>query len=235
MQDIIRLDLGTVNCYLLPVENGFILVDTGGYSFQGDPTDSKCDLLDKKLIENCCIPGKLLVVILTHGDVDHIANCKHLQEKYHVKILIHKDDLFLTHDLSVEKVLSNFKFKSLVFSMISKIMSYPIKKMTAKIVKLFKEFSVDGFIDENTNLLQYNLDAHIIHLPGHTKGSIGIITKDGNLISGDTFTNIKKPSIAMNAIDFSIMKESINRLKTNSIKTVYPGHGKPFLFSEWNN
>ena len=76
MQEIIRLDLETVNCYLLPVKNGFILVDTGGFTFQGDPTDDKCKLLENKLIETGCVPGMLLLVILTHGDVDHSANSK---------------------------------------------------------------------------------------------------------------------------------------------------------------
>jgi len=90
MQEIIRLDLETVNCYLLPVKNGFILVDTGGFTFQGDPTDDKCKLLENKLIENGCVPGMLLLVILTHGDVDHSANSKFLQEKYNVKILLHR-------------------------------------------------------------------------------------------------------------------------------------------------
>lgn len=65
-------------------------------------------------------------------------------------------------------------------------------------------------------------------MPGHTHGSIGILTEDGNLIAGDTLANMKKPSPALNAVDFSKLTESINRLKSMNIKNVYPGHGKPF-------
>ena len=235
MQEIIRLDLETVNCYLLPVKNGFILVDTGGFTFQGDPTDDKCKLLENKLIENGCVPGTLLLVILTHGDVDHSANCKFLQEKYNVKIVLHKMDLELTRDLTVEKVLRNFKFKSKIYTIVSIIMSSLIKKATKKIVESFVSFNVDEFIDEEYNLLQYNLNAKIVYLPGHTNGYIGILLDDGNLISGDIFANVKKPSNAMNALNFSLLNESILKLKNMNIKNIYPGHGTPFMFSELLN
>lgn len=232
MQNIIRLNLGTVNCYLLPVQKGFILIDTGGYTFQGNPTDNKRELLEKLLIENGCIPGKLRLVILTHGDVDHIANGKYLQDKYKVKIAIHKADTPLVSNLSVEKVLSNFKFNSPFLSFMSLLMRSLIIKTTKRIVGLYQEFQPDEFIDEDYDLSQYGLDARILYLPGHTNGSIGILTKDGDLLAGDIFANIKKPVRAINAYNFSDLQKSIQKLKELNIRTVYPGHGNPFQFSE---
>jgi len=232
MQKIIRIDLGTVNCYLLSVKEKFILVDTGGFTFQGNPTDDKCALLDRKLAENGCFPGSLAAVLLTHGDVDHIANCRYLQEKYKVKVFIHKDDLSLTRGLTAEKVLSNFKFDSAVMKAMSFLMGSLIRKMIIKIVASYREFTVDGFIDERTDLSRYGLDAQVILLPGHTKGSIGILTKDGDLISGDVFANVKKPGIAMNALDFAALRKTVASLTDKKIQMVYPGHGTPFAFNE---
>lgn len=232
MQKIIRIDLGTVNCYLLSVNGKFILVDTGGFTFQGNPLDDKCALLDTKLAENGCFPGSLSAVLLTHGDLDHIANCRYLQEKYKVKIFIHQADLSLTRDLTAGKVLSNLKFASPAMKAMSFLMGSLIRKMIKKIVAAYQEFTVDGFIDERTDLSQYGLDARVILLPGHTKGSIGILTNDGDLISGDVFANIRKPGLAINALDFAALRKTVASLTDKNIRTVYPGHGTPFAFND---
>ena len=169
MQNILRLNLGTVNCSLLPVQKGFILIDTGGYTFQGNPTDNKREILEKQQIENGCIAGKLRLVILTHGDVDHIANGKYLQDTYRVKIAIHEADNPLVGNLTVEKVLSNFKFKAPFLSLMALLMRSLITKTTKRIVGLYQEFQPDEFIDENYDLSQYGLDARILYLPGLTE------------------------------------------------------------------
>jgi len=77
-------------------------------------------------------------------------------------------------------------------------------------------------------LLEYGFNATVVHTPGHTKGSIGIITNEGDLFAGDTFTNRVKPDIAVYIESSSELRESIAKLKKMNIKMVYPGHGKPF-------
>ena len=102
--------------------------------------------------------------------------------------------------------------------------------MTKKIIRDYIEFDIDGMIDANYDLSKYKLDADILHLPGHTHGSIGILMREGNLIVGDVLTNTKKPSIAMNAYDFSLLRKSVLSLKSKNLCKVYPGHGEPFSF-----
>ena len=46
--------------------------------------------------------------------------------------------------------------------------------------------------------------------------------------AGDTLANIKKPDIAMNALNFKTLRSSVEKIKGLPIATVYPGHGKPF-------
>lgn len=232
MQRIIRLDLGTVNAYLLPVQDGFILVDTGGYIIIDKKLNNRCSILEEKLAEHGCVPGTLKAVILTHGDLDHMENCKHLQTKYGAKILIHKDDSDLVKNVTLEKAFSNLKPNGFFFKILFTLMSPIFKKAIRKMVENHSEFDVDEFIDDNSNLQKYNLDASIIHLPGHTKGSIGIHLSNGDFIAGDTLANAGKPQIAMNAYDFQEMRKSVASLKDKEIKTVYPGHGDPFDFSE---
>ena len=74
----------TVNCYLVNTGSGFVLIDS---SFT-----SKRHALEKKLENADCQPGNLKLIIITHGDFDHIGNCAYLCEKYGTKIAMHKDD-----------------------------------------------------------------------------------------------------------------------------------------------
>jgi len=48
------------------------------------------ETLENKLTTAGCLPGKLKLVIITHGDFDHTGNCAKLQQKYNCKIAMHK-------------------------------------------------------------------------------------------------------------------------------------------------
>jgi glyoxylase-like metal-dependent hydrolase (beta-lactamase superfamily II) len=113
-----------------------------------------------------------------------------------------------------------------------------VRTLTAKILSLlrklkrrnftFDKFKPDIFVSDGQNLSEYGFDATIVHIPGHTKGSIGILTDNGILFAGDTFTNKRKPDIATYIENSGQLKNSIARLKKMNIKTIYPGHGEPF-------
>ena len=81
---IIPIDLGGVNCYLVTAGDGFLLVDTG--------IASKRAGLEKALEKAGCRPGNLKLILLTHGDIDHVDNGAYLQAKYGAKIAMHADD-----------------------------------------------------------------------------------------------------------------------------------------------
>ena len=79
------LELGFVNAYLLKTKDGFILVDTG-LPYQGAE-------LESKLASAGCSPGKLKLILITHGDWDHTGNVSRLREKYNVKVAMHPGDI----------------------------------------------------------------------------------------------------------------------------------------------
>jgi len=90
-----------------------------------------------------------------------------------------------------------------------------------------ERFKPDLYIDEGYDLSEYGLDAKVLHIPGHSKGSIGILT-GGDLFCGDLFENKDKPVLSSIMDDLSAANASVEKLKKLRIKTVYPGHGKPF-------
>jgi len=54
-------------------------------------------------------------------------------------------------------------------------------------------FTPDILLEDGYDLSHYGLNAKVISLPGHSRGSIGILTKEGDLFCGDFFENIKGP------------------------------------------
>lgn len=231
-QEIIRIDLDGVNCYLVKEDDKFILIDTGGHMVMDKAFTDRCELLENELTKAGCKPGNLKFVILTHGDHDHAANSVFIREKYKIKIAMHKGDIQLVENPTMEKVMRSFYYKSIINKIIFQIMKKLITKVTHKALVDFKTFKPDVLIDEGCSLMEYGFNAKILHLPGHTDGSIGILTANGDLIAGDTFANMKKPEVAANAYDFKTLKKSVGRLKALNINTIYPGHGMPFEMKE---
>jgi hydroxyacylglutathione hydrolase len=108
----------------------------------------------------------------------------------------------------------------------------------------FQIFTPDLFLEEGQNLSEYGWGATVILLPGHSKGSIGVLAPDDAsrqfpsaasgqvLFCGDLLENTKKPAVNALGDNRDQMKASAEKLKGLSINTVYPGHGMTFLLNQ---
>ena len=200
-----------VNCYLVETDDSCVMIDTG--------MPNKRQVIEKEIENAGCHPGELKLIILTHGDLDHTGNAAHFRKKYGTKIAMHCDDVGMVEhgDMFwsrknpnvIVKVLSNQFFG----------------------LKEVDRFVPDLTIEEGYDFSSFGFQAKALHLPGHTKGSIEILTRDSDLFCGDLLGNITKPS-RFSLIDDPVEAEaSIKKLKNLNIKTVYPGHGEPFPMS----
>ncbi len=208
--------LGFVNAYLIKGSDDFFLVDTGLSKMWPE--------LEKILIDARCLPDKLKLVILTHGDSDHTGNCKILQEKYKVKIAMHPDDRAIVE--------SGFSGKRKVKSPIMRIMFSVFRLLRLlKFVGAANKFKADMYLQDGQDLKEYGFAASIIHVPGHTRGSIAVLTETGDLFIGDTMVNRKKPEPAHIIENEEELKRSLVKLAKYDIIRVYPGHGHPFLMT----
>jgi len=202
----------TVNCYLVKTGTGYFLIDTGLAKRRAD--------MVKELESAGCHPGNLKLIILTHGDLDHSGNAAYLRERYGAKIAMHSGDL-----VNVESG-----------DMFANKNTNPVAKTIARIMFFvtgmgkFTTFTPDLFLADGQNLSSFGWDATVIHVPGHSKGSIAILTSDGDLFCGDLLENTKRPSVNSLGDDLIQLKASAEGMKKFPIKTVYPGHGSPFQF-----
>jgi glyoxylase-like metal-dependent hydrolase (beta-lactamase superfamily II) len=212
LQEIKPINLGGVNCYLVKTDDDFIMIDTG-YSTQ------RADL-ERELEKAGCRPGNLKLVVLTHGDADHAGNGAYLREKYGAKIAMHQCDSGMVErgDMSW-----NRKAKPDKLSITFRIMMFFVGLLSRSVK--FDLFKPDLTVDEGFDLSEYGFDAKVLHIPGHSEGSIGILTTGGDLFCGDLLYNM--PGFLF-IDDLANFTASLEKLRSLTINTVYPGHGKPF-------
>jgi glyoxylase-like metal-dependent hydrolase (beta-lactamase superfamily II) len=232
-QEIIRIDLQGVNCYLGKEGDKFILFDTGGHMTMDKQFTNRREPLIKELEKAGFNENNLSLILLTHGDNDHTANAAFIREKYKTKIAMHAGDKKLVENPTIDDLMTSFNYRSLFLRNSFVAMKDLIVKVTNKTLDNFDKFTPDILVDEGFDLAKYGFQAKVVNLPGHTDGSIGILTNSGELIAGDTFVNISKPEIASNANNFKQLRASVKKLKSMNIKTVYPGHGAPFAFNDF--
>jgi len=93
-----------------------------------------------------------------------------------------------------------------------------------------ERFAPDFYIKAGDSLSEYGFDADILSIPGHSQGSIGILTSTGDLFCGDLFENTAKPGLNSIMDDLATAQTSVEKLNDYDINMVYPGHGEPFPF-----
>jgi hydroxyacylglutathione hydrolase len=203
----------SVNCYLVRTGDGYILIDTGRTNKRG--------AIEKELTSAGCRPGNLKLIVLTHGDFDHTGNAAYLRERFGAKIAMHKDDSGMVErgDMSWNRSSGG-----------------AILRLIAPILFGFPKssrFRPDFYVEEGDDFSEYGFDAQVLLIPGHSKGSIGILTADGDLVCGDLLENLKEPAINSIMDDSVACDASLERLKAIEINTVYPGHGRPFAIDSF--
>jgi len=208
------IDLEKVNCYLIETEKGFILIDTG---FSKSRSTIDAFLSNKGITpEN----QKLKLILLTHGDFDHTGNAKYLKEKYNSEIAIHNNEIGMVEHGDISWNRNMNVFLRILGKLMTVLLGMQLKKED--------RFLPDIVLENEQKLDEYGLSAKIIALPGHSKGSVGVLTEDGHFFCGDILENIKQPDQASMVSDSNDMKQSIEKIGSLEFKYVYPGHGRPF-------
>ena len=205
---LLPFKLGSVNCYLIETDTGHFLIDTGG--------SNRRTGLERELESAGCKPGYLKLVVLTHGDFDHTGNAAYLRKKFCTRTAIHHDDSGMVErgDMFFNRKRPNVLIRRMI----------PILSGFGK----SERFTPDLCVEDGDDLSEYGFDARVLHIPGHSKGSIGILTAGGDLFCGDLLVNTDKPVLNALMDDPVAGNASVGRLKSLEIGTVYPGHGKPF-------
>ena len=200
--------LGRVNCYLVKTDAGYILIDTGSSNQRAQ--------IEQALLNAGCRPGDLKLIVLTHGDFDHTGNAAYLRQKFGAPLAMHPDDFGMLErgDMFASRGKHN-----------------PIFKAVAPLMFKFgpsDRATPDIPLTEGYNFSACGFDARVISIPGHSRGSIGIMTAGGDLFVGDLLENTGRPALNSIMDDRAAAQASVEKLKRLNVTRIYPGHGASF-------
>ena len=202
------LRMGSVNCYLIKTDAGYVLIDTGS-------SNSRQELV-KELESAGCQRGHLSLIVLTHGDFDHTGNAAYLRHAFGGNIAMHREDSGMVE--RGDMFFNRHKPNVIIRMLISVFSRFARSEL----------FAPDLLVQDGDDFSGYGFDARVISIPGHSKGSIGILTAGASLFCGDLLENRVKPVLNSLTDDLAAAKASIQKLGTMGIGVVYPGHGRPF-------
>ena len=208
--NVVAINLGGVNCYLVKSSAGFLLVDAG--------LSTQRRRLLQEFDKAGCKPADLKFVVMTHGDSDHAGNGAFLQKEFRVPIGMHPDDFGM-----VERGDMNWNRKPRAdkMSILMKIVGVMVRLVSKQ---RFETFTPDVAVGDGYDLSQYGFDAQVVHIPGHSKGSVGVLMDNGDLFCGDFLYSTP----GMDFVDDARARaESLAKLRKLGIKRLLPGHGKP--------
>jgi len=211
-----RICLAGVNSYLLPVHGGFVLIDTG--------KPEQRSRLESRLRAAGCAPGDLRLIVLTHGDYDHAGNAAYVRGFHDAPVAMHGADAPRVEagDWSL-----GMKPKPDKFPLLFRTMSLFVRPGA------FETFTPDVLLEDGQRLGPWGLDAQVLHLPGHTAGSIGILTAGGDLFCGDLLDSmLGRPGLEFFIDDLPAARASLARLQQLDVREVHPGHGKSFKLAQ---
>jgi hydroxyacylglutathione hydrolase len=207
----LRGRLYTVNCYLVKSDAGCVLIDTG--------LSTKRAELARALDGAGCGPGDLRLIVITHGDADHAGNAAYLRGTYGARIAMHRAEW-----QAVER--GNMLLNRGRMPFLRRTVGGLLFRFAG--LHTPDRFEPDLHFEDGDDLSGHGLDATVLHLPGHSQGSVGALTADGDLFCGDLLTNLGEAKPNSLVDDPAGLEASLDRLRNLEIRTVYPGHGQPF-------
>ena len=204
MVKIQRVKCGNGNCYIIEENGNAVLVDTARSKYR-----------DKVLA--ACRRANIKLIILTHTHMDHCQNAAFISKELNIPIAICRAD---------EELIKNNMLQTLY-----------AKTLAGKVVLFFSqksfyhdmipEFTPKIYLQDGDTLEDFGINAKIIALPGHTKGSIGIDFGKEGLFVGDALMNMFYPTVSMLYHNYEQMLESARKISELGERVVYFGHGKP--------
>ena len=199
-----RIKMGYANCYLLSGDDGSILIDT-------------CNYKDGPKIYERVKNKNVKLILLTHCHFDHVSSAKYISKRLNVPIAMSNADIHLIGNGQASILHGNTPLgKFMVF-----FSQAVLKKAT------YSVFTPEVLLEDGQELSEYGVKAKVVALPGHTKGSVGILTADGKFIVGDAMFNMLRPTGSRLYEDEQVMEQSVDKIRKSGAKTVYVGHGNP--------
>jgi hydroxyacylglutathione hydrolase len=194
------------NAYLVIDEHEMLVIDTGM------PGNAKriaayAQRLDKR-------PSDVRFIILTHADLDHSGSAAELNRLTGAKLAIHEDDAQILRGKEG-------------FKTIKGPLGY-ILKLAMRLVR-FRPAEPDILLTSGSEIKGFR----VVHVPGHTNGSICIYKPGKVIFVGDALRSDSKgnpqPPSRLSSLDGVKARASLVMISALDFDTLLPGHGAPVV------
>lgn len=212
---IYPIRFGINRCYLVQ-DDGIIMIDGG------PPNKS---IAFQNFIKHIPIhPNDIRIIILTHGDFDHVGSARDIKLLTGANIAIHEYDR-----LNFENSIYNFPPGTTLWGRILHFLLNPILKISLKSPGEKCDIVLDN---SDYPLYDFGINGKIVYTPGHTKGSVSVLLESGEAFVGclahNNFPFRLRPGLPIFAEDIERVKESWKSLIERGARMIYPAHGDPF-------
>jgi glyoxylase-like metal-dependent hydrolase (beta-lactamase superfamily II) len=208
--NIERIQCGNGNCYLLHENGNAVLVDTARAQYHNV-------ILEK------CLNSNVRLIVLTHGHVDHVQNAAALSQELGAPIAMSKADIHLLDNNLAEKMYAHRLLGKIILALSEKGFREDV----------IEPFKVDIELKEGDSLDAYGVSAKIISLPGHTKGSLGILAGTSDVLVGDALMNFIRPQKSLLYGNWPDVEKSAAVISGLGDVTVHFGHGSSSPNRKW--
>ncbi|MHA1199636.1 MAG: MBL fold metallo-hydrolase [Candidatus Heimdallarchaeaceae archaeon] len=211
MSKVILLNLGFTKIYLLKTDSGYIQFDTG-YKHN---LKKYLKLLEKNNVR----PEEIKLIIINHAHFDHTGALKETMKLTKAQLLVHENEKeLIAKGISAEVRPHTFFTKMIIPTM-------------PKSWAVTDPVEPDIIVQDNYSLVDFGIKAKVIHTPGHTPGTIAVITEEGEAVIGCSIHGFPlrlRRGIPAIGIDTEQTWKSLERIVAEGAKTIYISHGKPF-------
>ena len=191
------------NAYVAETSDGLALVDTG--------MPGGADRILATIRDAGHEPGDLHWIVLTHSDPDHIGSVAAIAKATGARIAIHAADAPALRGMPVA---TPSGWKGALF----RVVGVFFRVTPAEPDRLLEDGDVIGGL-------------RVMHVPGHTAGSIALVREDGVVFSGDTLlgdgSGSERPPTRGLARDVEQAMAQADRIRALGYTTPLPGHGEP--------
>lgn len=199
------LPLGLTQSYLLEFDAGLLLVDSG-------LPGSESRILAKMAVIN---RNDLRLIFITHAHLDHYGSAAAVRRHTGAPIAIHPlDQAYMARG---ETPLGSTRGRGRLV--------HPFLPVLHRFV-MVEPTQADIYLEDGDSLGDYGIDAYVLHTPGHTMGSLSLIVEGRHAFVGDLVSTFRKPHPQRYiAHDWSLIADSLDRLKSLELEWIYAGHG----------
>ena len=207
--------VGNSNTYLLPAQEGYVLVDAG---YPGNAA-----WFFTMLNYHGLRPNDIKLIVVTHAHFDHVGGLKAIQERSGAPVMVHEWEAPLLAAGKMRMPGANNFFTKMVYAAGSERVELWLR---------FRACQPDIIISGDRSLADFGLEAQVLHTPGHTPGSLSVVTAEGDAFVGDLTVNYYPfglgPYLPGGADEPENISSSWRKVLEAGAKRIHPGHGAPF-------